>query len=43
MLPGDSYHKYYKLAYNDDNAKTGLGLYYGEDERALFVVQKGFA
>lgn len=43
MLPGDSDHKYYKLAYNDDNAKTGLGFYYGAAENALFVVNKGLA
>ena len=43
MLPGDSDHKYYKLAYNDDNAKTGLGFYYGAAESALFVVKKGLA
>ena len=43
MLPGDSDHKYYKLAYKDDNAKTGLGFYYGAAESALFVVKKGLA
>ena len=43
MHPGDSDHKYYKLAYNDDNAKTGLGFYYGAAENALFVVKKGLA
>ena len=43
MLPSDSDHKYYKLAYNDDNAKTGLGFYYGAAESALFVVKKGLA
>ena len=42
MLPGDSDHKYYKLAYND-NVKTGLGFYYGAAESALFVVKKGLA
>ena len=43
MLPGDSDYKYYKLAYNDDNAKTGLGFYYCAAENALFVVNKGLA
>ena len=43
MLPGDSDHKYYKLAYNDDNVKTGLGFYYGAAESALVVVKKGLA
>ena len=43
MLPGDSDHKYYKLAYDDYVKKTGLGFYYGEADGAPFVVKKGLA
>ena len=43
MLPSDSDHKYYKLAYDDYENKTGLGFYYGADGGAAFVVKKGLA
>ena len=43
MLPGDSDHKYYKLAYDDYENETGLGFYYGEADGAPFVVKKGLA
>ena len=43
MFTGDSDHKYYKLAYDDYEKKTGLGFYYGEAGGAAFVVKKGLA
>lgn len=36
-------YKYYKLAYDNYENKTGLGFYYGADEGAPFVVKKGLA
>ncbi len=36
-------YKYYKLAYDDYEKKTGLGFYYGEADGAPFVVKKGLA
>lgn len=36
-------YKYYKLAYNDYNAKTGLGFYWGADNGAAFYVKAGTA
>ena len=36
-------YKYYKLAYDDYEKKTGLGFYYGEADGAAFVVKKGLA
>ena len=35
--------KYYKLAYNDYNAHTGLGFYWGEADRGAFSVKAGTA
>lgn len=35
--------KFYKLAYNDYSAKTGLGFYYGADEGAAFTCKAGTA
>ena len=43
MFTSDSDHKYYKLAYDDYEKKTGLGFYYGAAEGAPFVVKKGLA
>ena len=43
MLPGDSDHKYYKLAYDDYEKKTGLCFYYGAAGGAAFEVKKGLA
>lgn len=40
---GDSDHKYYKLAYDDYENKTGLGFYYGADGGDAFEVKKGLA
>ena len=36
-------HKYYKLAYNDYDAKTGLGFYWGADNGGAFKVKAGTA
>lgn len=36
-------YKYYKLAYDDYENKTGLGFYYGAAGGAAFVVKKGLA
>lgn len=36
-------YKYYKLAYNDYEAKTGLGFYWGADEGGAFSVKAGTA
>lgn len=36
-------YKYYKLAYNDYNAKTGLGFYWGADNGGAFSVKAGTA
>lgn len=36
-------YKYYKLAYNDYTAKTGLGFYYGADNGGAFYVKAGTA
>ena len=35
--------KYYKLAYNDYSAQTGLGFYWGADEGGAFSVKAGTA
>ena len=35
---GDSYY-FYKLAYNDYSAKTGLGFYWGADNGAAFTAK----
>lgn len=35
--------KYYKLAYNDYDAKTGLGFYWGADNGGAFYVKAGTA
>ena len=36
-------HKYYKLAYDDFDAKTGLGFYWGADNGGAFKVKAGTA
>ena len=36
-------YKYYKLAYNDYNAHTGLGFYWGEADGGAFSVKAGTA
>lgn len=36
-------YKYYKLAYNDYDAKTGLGFYWGADNGGAFSVKAGTA
>lgn len=36
-------NKYYKLAYNDYNAKTGLGFYFGDKNGGAFKVKAGTA
>ncbi len=36
-------YKYYKLAYNDYEAKTGLGFYWGADNGGAFSVKAGTA
>lgn len=36
-------YKYYKLAYNDYYAKTGLGFYWGAKEAGAFQVKAGLA
>lgn len=36
-------YKYYKLAYNDYEAKTGLGFYWGADNGGAFKVKAGTA
>ena len=36
-------YKYYKLAYNDYDAKTGLGFYWGADNGGAFYVKAGTA
>ena len=43
MFTSDSDHKYYKLAYDDYEKKTGLGFYYGAAGGAAFEVKKGLA
>lgn len=43
VFTGDADHKYYKLAYDDYEAKTGLGFYYGAADGAPFTVKKGLA
>ena len=39
----DGRYKYYKLAYNDYTAKTGLGFYWGADNGDAFYVKAGTA
>ena len=36
-------YKYYKLAYNDYDAKTGLGFYWGANDGGAFYVKDGTA
>ena len=36
-------YKYYKLAYNDYTAKTGLGFYWGAENGGAFYVKAGTA
>lgn len=42
FTPEDGY-KYYKLAYDDFTAKTGLGFYWGADNGGAFIVKAGTA
>lgn len=41
LMTGD--YKFYKLAYDDYEAKTGLGFYYGEENGAAFTAKPGGA
>ncbi|MGN1375328.1 MAG: bacterial Ig-like domain-containing protein, partial [Prevotella sp.] len=43
VFTGNTNHKYYKLAYDDYEAKTKLGFYYGAADGAPFTVKKGLA
>lgn len=43
VFTGDEDHKYYKLAYDNYGAMTGLGFYYGDAGGAPFTVKKGLA
>lgn len=43
LFTPDEGFKYYKLAYNDYNAKTGLGFYWGAENGGAFKVKAGTA
>lgn len=43
MPMDDTDYKYYKLAYDDYSAKTGLGFYWGADNGGAFTVKDGLA
>lgn len=43
LFEGEEVYKYYKLAYNDYSAKTGLGFYWGADNGGTFNVKAGTA
>ena len=43
VLAAEDGHKYYKLAYDDFDAKTGLGFYWGADNGGAFKVKAGTA
>ena len=43
ILTAEDGYKYYKLAYDDFEAKTGLGFYWGADNAGAFSVKAGTA
>ena len=43
VFTAEADYKYYKLAYDDYNAKTGLGFYWGADNGGAFNVKAGTA
>ena len=43
IFTAETGYKYYKLAYNDYYAKTGLGFYWGADNGGAFNVKAGTA
>lgn len=43
VFTAETGYKYYKLAYDDYNAKTGLGFYWGADNGGAFSVKAGTA
>lgn len=43
LFTAEEGYKYYKLAYNDYDAKTGLGFYWGADNGGAFYVKAGTA
>lgn len=43
LTPEKGDYKYYKLAYNDYTAKTGLGFYWGAENGGAFSVKAGTA
>lgn len=43
VFEAEEVYKYYKLAYNDYSAKTGLGFYWGADSGGAFKVKAGTA
>lgn len=43
LFTAEEGYKYYKLAYNDYTAKTGLGFYWGAGEGGAFSVKAGTA
>lgn len=43
IFTAENGYKYYKLAYNDYDAKTGLGFYWGADNGGAFSVKAGTA
>lgn len=43
LFTAEEGYKYYKLAYNDYTAKTGLGFYWGADNGGAFYVKAGTA
>lgn len=43
LFTAEDGYKYYKLAYNDYYAKTGLGFYWGADNGGAFKVKAGTA
>lgn len=43
MIPEDASKKFYKLAYNNFDTKTGLGFYWGAVNGAAFEVPAGLA
>ena len=43
LFTAEEDYKYYKLAYNDYHAETGLGFYWGADNGGAFYVKAGTA
>ena len=43
LFTAEEGYKYYKLAYNDYNAQTGLGFYWGAENGGAFKVKAGTA